>query len=173
LSRLFVYYGECAIEHTTRTDAGAQLRDGVASVAKAGVCPESVWPYDNSQFRKKPPVAAYKAALPYRISEYVRLTTVDDMLHRLAPGFPFVFGFAVYESFESPEVAKTGVVNLPPSGETSLGGHAVMAVGYDLQAKRFIVRNSSGAGWGDGGYFTLPFEYLTGSLSHDFWTIRK
>ena len=31
----------------------------------------------------------------------------------LPPGYPFVFGFSVYESFMSPEVAKTGEVPLP------------------------------------------------------------
>jgi hypothetical protein len=35
----------------------------------------------------------------------------------LAQGYPFVFGFSVYESFESQEVAKTGKVNMPKKNE--------------------------------------------------------
>jgi C1A family cysteine protease len=90
----------------------------------------------------------------------------------LAAGAPFVFGFSVYESFESEEVAKTGVVPMPPRSERLLGGHAVLAVGYDDESQRFIVRNSWGTGWGMDGYFTMPYAYLTSrSLASDFWAI--
>jgi C1A family cysteine protease len=54
-----------------------------------------------------------------------------------------------------------------------LGGHAVLAVGYDDATQRFTIRNSWGANWGQGGYFTMPYPYLTTSgLSSDFWTTR-
>ena len=91
----------------------------------------------------------------------------------LASGFPFVFGFSVYASFEGADVAKTGVVPLPQAGEQQLGGHAVLAVGYDDTPQRFIVRNSWGPSWGMAGYFTIPYAYLTNSsLADDFWTVR-
>ena len=91
----------------------------------------------------------------------------------LASGYPFVFGFTVYESFESPQVAKTGVAALPGPSEAVVGGHAVLAVGYDDAQHSFLVRNSWGDGWGMKGYFTMPYAYLTQSdLSSDFWTIR-
>jgi C1A family cysteine protease len=84
-----------------------------------------------------------------------------------------MFGFTVYESFESDTVAHTGVVPMPARGEHVLGGHAVLAVGYDDAEQRFEVRNSWGDRWGNGGYFTMPYAYLTErSLSSDFWTIR-
>jgi len=90
----------------------------------------------------------------------------------LAEGFPFVFGFSVYEGFESSEVARTGKLNLPKPKEAFMGGHAVMAVGYDDKTSRFIVRNSWATDWGLDGYFTMPYEYLTNeNLSDDFWTI--
>jgi C1A family cysteine protease len=54
-----------------------------------------------------------------------------------------------------------------------LGGHAVLAVGYDDNAQRFIVRNSWGRRWGIAGYFTMPYAYLADdNLAADFWTIR-
>jgi C1A family cysteine protease len=91
----------------------------------------------------------------------------------LASGYPFVFGFTVYESFESQEVAKTGKAPMPKPGEQVLGGHAVVAVGYDDGQQCFIVRNSWGLKWGMKGYFTLPYGYLTDlNLSNDFWSIR-
>ena len=173
-SRLFIYYNERAIEGTVGSDSGAQIRDGVKSLAKIGVCPETEWPYAVAKYRSKPAAKCFSDAASAKISSYSRLTTLNDMLHCLADGYPFVFGFTVYDGFESDQVAKTGVLNLPAHGEKMLGGHAVAAVGYNLDAKRFIVRNSWGSGWGMAGYFTMPFDYLTSrNLSDDFWTIRK
>ena len=62
---------------------------------------------------------------------------------------------------------------MPAPGENKLGGHAVLAVGYDTSARTMIVRNSWGTGWGMSGYFTMPFEFITSpSMASDFWTIR-
>ena len=91
----------------------------------------------------------------------------------LAFGYPFVFGFTVYESFESSAVTKTGKVPMPRTGEAALGGHAVTAVGYNDADQRFIVRNSWGRRWGKKGYCFMPYAYLTDpDLAADFWTIR-
>jgi C1A family cysteine protease len=91
----------------------------------------------------------------------------------LASGYPFVFGFTVYTSFEGQQVAKTGIVPMPASDEKSVGGHAVMAVGYDDASREFLVRNSWGTDWGLNGYFKMPYSYLTtAKLASDFWTIR-
>ncbi len=173
MSRLFIYYNERVIEHSIKTDSGAMLRDGIKTLVKQGACTEKKWPYIISKFAIKPSTACYSEALNYQILAYARINTVDEMRACLAEGFPFVFGFAVYESFESQNVAKTGIVNMPKKNESMLGGHAVLAVGYDDKTKRFIVRNSWGTDWGKKGYFTMPYDYLADrNLSDDFWTIR-
>ncbi len=176
LSRLFVYYNERVIEGTVDQDSGAFLRDGIKSLDKQGVCPEPQWPYiiDQVIFRKKPTATCYRAAKKRRILSYHRINTVDEMRTCLAEGFPFVFGFTVYESFESQAVARSGVLNVPAARERVVGGHAVMAAGYSDRDRRFIVRNSWGADWGKKGYFTIPYAYLSNrDLSDDFWTIRS
>jgi C1A family cysteine protease len=95
------------------------------------------------------------------------------MLLCLSLGYPFVTGFTVYESFESAEVARTGIAPLPDPDERVLGGHAILVIGYDLDKKLFICRNSWGTDWGDKGIFYLPFEYLADTdLSSDQWTLR-
>jgi C1A family cysteine protease len=173
-SRLFIYYNERVMEGTVDSDSGAQIRDGIKSVAKQGACPENEWPYNIAKFAVKPSAKCFQDALKDKAVLYSRVTQIlNQMKGCLASGYPFVFGFTVYESFESKEVATTGNAPMPKPGEHAIGGHAVLAVGYDDGTQRFIVRNSWNKTWGMKGYFTLPYGYLTDSnLSDDFWTIR-
>jgi len=174
-SRLFIYYNERVMEGTVPEDAGAQIRDGIKSVATVGAPPEKDWPYNISKFAKKPPTKAYKDAKKDLVTAYSRVTQdITQMKGCLADGYPFVFGFTVYESFESDQVAQTGVVPMPSSREKVVGGHCVVAVGYDDSKRVFYIRNSWGTGWGLHGYCTMPYEYLISPhLANDFWTIRS
>lgn len=173
-SRLFVYYNERAIEGTVEQDSGATLRDGMKSIATQGVCPETMWPYNIDQFVQKPAASCYVTAAQHKALQYSRLSQdVPSMKSCLAAGFPFAFGFTVYQSFETDAVSKTGKVPMPGVTEKALGGHAVLAVGYSDASQRFLVRNSWGSSWGINGYFTMPYEYLTNSdLADDLWTVR-
>jgi C1A family cysteine protease len=172
-SRLFIYYNERKMEGTISEDAGAYIRDGIKSLNSFGACNEALWPYNISQFKKRPPAAAYTEAKKHLFKSYERLPTLNSYLTCLAQGFPFVFGFAVYESFESATVARTGNVPMPKTNEQMLGGHAVLCVGYDQSTKRFIVQNSWGTDWGKKGFFTIPFDYLASKeLADDFWVVR-
>ena len=173
-SRLFIYYNERAIEGTVDSDSGAQIRDGIKSVADLGDCPEDLWPYDINKFTGKPSQNCYDNAVQHKAVQYQRvIRDLNQMKGCLASGYPFVFGFTVYQSFESQEVAQTGHASMPSSGEQAVGGHAVLAVGYDDSQNWFIVRNSWATSWGMKGYFTLPYSYLlNANLADDFWTIR-
>lgn len=172
VSRLFIYYNERLLIDAVEYDSGAYLRDGIKTLKNHGACSESKWPYIIEKFDTKPPAACYREAKRRRIVSYHRITALPEMLTCLADGYPFVFGFSVYENFESDRVTRTGVVDMPKKTESLIGGHAVMAVGYEQAKKRFIVRNSWGDGWGIKGHCTMPFRYLE-ELADDFWTIRK
>jgi C1A family cysteine protease len=174
-SRLFIYYNERVMEGSVNSDAGAQIRDGVKSVANIGVCPETEWPYDINKFADKPTPKCYTDAKKCEAVGYQRLdsTNLNQLKGCIASGFPFVFGFTVYDAFESQDVAKSGLLNMPGPKEKVVGGHAVLGVGYDDSTQRFAVRNSWGKNWGIKGYFTIPYAYLTTTnLADDFWTIR-
>ena len=70
LSRLFIYYNERVIEHSVASDSGAQIRDGIKTLNKQGVCSEKCCPYDISKFTVKPAAPCYKEALTHKITSY-------------------------------------------------------------------------------------------------------
>ncbi len=174
-SRLFIYYNERKMEGTTDTDSGAEIRDGIKSINEVGVCSEDVWPYDITKFTVCPSESCYTDAKNHQSVEYKRVEqTLDQLKQCLVEGYPFVFGFEVYSSFESQEVASTGNMPIPKDDEQLLGGHAVCAVGFDDNKQVFIVRNSWGENWGDKGYFYMPYSYITNvSKCSDFWTVHR
>ena len=175
-SRLFVYYNERVLEGTVNIDSGAYIRDAIKALVKWGACTETLWPYVISRYKQKPSTACYKAAALKQAIKYMRVNqTQDDMCNALVQGYPIEFGFTVYESFESDAVASTGMVPMPDVyNEYVLGGHACVIVGYDLNKRLWICRNSWGKKWGDKGYFYMPFDYLLdGDLSEDFWIIEE
>jgi len=175
-SRLFIYYNTRKIEGTVGEDSGATIRGTIKSLATYGFCDEKLWPYDIRKFTKAPPANAYAAASQNKLAavQYMRVAQTERGLKEcLAAGNTVVFGFTIYDGFESAEVAKTGIADLPKPGEKALGGHAVTLVGYENAQKRFLVRNSWGTGWGMQGYFVIPFSYLTNPrLAADFWCIK-
>jgi C1A family cysteine protease len=185
-SRLFIYFNERQIEGHVANDAGAQLRDGIKTLSKLGVCPEKDWPYDdtpalyeggpfppNSKPSEKPDQASYQDARKYVITNYQRLTpTLSQLQGCLAAGFPFVFGFTVFASWYSKN-PRPSTISLPTSDDQAIGGHAVMCIGYDNETRFFKIRNSWGASAGKSGYFFMPYVYLTsGNLAADFWVIN-
>ena len=183
-SRLFIYYNERKIGKQRKLKHVVRLRDALKSVSKHGVCPESLWEYndDSRTFWIKPPKEAYNAATLRRVFEYHRIpneeakpATFLRLLKRcLADRCPVLFGFSVYESFETGSVMRTGVMVRPNTRKEKFhGGHAVMAVGYDDNKRAVLVRNSWGGEWGTGGHFWMPYSIITDTkITHDFWTVR-
>ncbi len=174
-SRLFIYYNARVFEGTVGTDSGAQLRDAIKVIAAQGVCSETDWPYDISKFAEQPSADAFADAVQDRIGSYQRVVqSLAQLKTCVASGFTYVFGFTVFSSCESGDVAHTGNIPLPQPSESVLGGHAVVCVGYDDDRQAFIIRNSWGAGWGDAGYGFIPYAYvLDAGLAADFWTIQS
>lgn len=178
-SRLYAYYnGRRAMgPWYVRQDSGCFVRTVTKAAARYGICDETLWRYDVDRFKDRPSVAAYADGSRFQVTEYAKLTgdtgaeTLRNVRISLTGGLPVMFGFDVYESFLSKEVAWSGVAALPAAGEKLLGGHAVLAVGHDDAAGCLIVRNSWGKKWGQVGYFTLPYGFVTEGLADDFWVV--
>ena len=175
-SRLFLYYNERDMENTVNIDSGASIRDGIKSINKQGVCEEVLWPYQIEYFTNKPLSNCYKEAKFHKGIRYKRLTNdLDSLKTCLSLGRPFIFGFAVYESFEDPTSwdPKNDAMPIPnPNKEKLLGGHAVVAVGYSDKRKSFLIRNSWGREFGMDGYFLMPYKYITSEACSDFWVLE-
>ncbi len=172
VSRSFIYHYERVLEKTYPSDSGAQIRTAIKVLSKYGACAESLFPYSEDTYNKKPTAKMNKDALNRQILKYKRLTrSLTSFKKCLYFGNPFLFGFTVYSSIDN--ISKTNnVLALPNESDDMEGGHAVLAVGYDNTMNSFIVMNSWGKDWGDNGYFYLPYEYLTNTnLSDDFWAI--
>jgi C1A family cysteine protease len=175
VSRLFIYYYERQYIGTVNYDSGAYIRDGIKVCYTYGAPVESLWPYNINKFRTVPPSTAIKDAAKRKVTSYQRVADFNGVIDAVASGHPVVVGFTVYSSFESNSVAKTGVMPYPnTSKERVLGGHAVLIVGYNKNRNVFIVRNSWGSGWGEGGYFYMPFQVIQNTnMSGDFWIIKS
>jgi len=175
-SRLFLYYNERFLDGDVPIDAGSTLSEGINALEKYGVCKESTWSYNTNNFAVKPSKAAYTEGVKNEVLMATRVQqSLSSMKGCLIAGYPFVVGFEVYSSFESPAVASTGMVPMPNTHtEQLLGGHACICLGFNDTKKVWIMQNSWGAGWGDKGYFYLPYDYLTSpSLAGDMWRILK
>jgi len=158
LSRLFVYYNARLIENVVNEDVGAYVRDAVKAVQKYGVCAESIWPYNIQDFTITPSIPSYDDARHRNIKNYYRISTLEDILDAINKEWPVVFSMKVYESFE--ELYDRGdTAKMPSTGEAPIGAHAMCFVGYDLNKKVLLARNSFGTSWGMDGYCYLPFDY--------------
>ncbi len=170
-SRLFIWFNERFNELTEELNKGASIRDGIKSVAAQGICPESEWEYDVAKFKLRPPQESYESALKRRLVSYRRLPGFNEMKACLASGYPFVFGMFLFEpigtplqSDVKPVVSATGEYPDPKS-------HAMLAVGYDDSTQRFLIRNSWGEHWGDGGHFTAPYWMFRAPIVFDSWAL--
>jgi C1A family cysteine protease len=186
-SRLFIYYYERLKEKTVPLDAGAQIRDGMKTIAQLGVCPEADWPYDDTPADNEthlfppgakdamlPNINANKAAKGVTAISYWRINqSLSQLKGCLADGYPFVFGFNIYDTIYDEDGQPKTTFPLPSTADRQLGGHAVLAVGYDDGTQCFKLRNSWGPNVQANGYFFMPYAYLTdANQSSDFWTLR-
>ena len=170
-SRLFIYYNSRLIEWTTDADTGSHMRNSIKALAKYGVIPESEYPYDPSAFALKPSDANYRNALANTIDWYYSVAKSEHAIKQaIYQRFPVVFGMSIYGAINY--VTKDKPILSMSTSEWLLGWHALVIVGYDDTKRLYLVRNSWGDGWADGGYFYVPYAYIE-MYGFDFWVISK
>lgn len=173
-SRLFLYYNERQLQGSVMQDSGSTIGTGITALINYGICTEELWPYETKDLFVKPDEAAYKSANTDILQSFTQLTTLETIKESIYKGYPVAFGFQVYEYMESEAMARNGILRLPQPGEKLLGGHAVLAVGYNDTTQMVRIRNSWGQFWGQSGYFDMPYKYISEpQLASDFWAINK
>lgn len=177
-SRRWLYTKALIAEGSFPHDVGCQIRTVMRLASKYGVPLESRWPYDERKISERPPALQKDC----RINNYMRVSPdLVSIKAALAMGYIISFGFQVTSGFMSEETERTGIVRKWKRGERMLGGHAVVAVGYNeemtdgvLSYPSLICRNSWGKSWGNSGHFYLPFDWITTpGMSDDFWLARS
>lgn len=158
-SPAFLYYIERQLDGTLdQGDCGSYGRTSCQALAAFGVALRADMPYTPGDFSTAPSTAQLAGALDWKSGGYHRLATVDDMKSCIASGYCFRVGFTVFESFES--IDSSGVWSPSPDNESVLGGHEVLAFGFDdtVNGGSFQIRNSWGAGWGASGNFWMRYQ---------------
>ncbi len=173
LSRLFDYYNTRVLDGNVDKDIGSYISNSMKAIQMHGACLESMWRYDVGKVFAKPNGQCYRDGLGRQAMEYARVAQGHGVRAALADGLPVVFGMMLHESFNRVPSGK-GIVNVPADGEMALGGHAMLIIGYDMEARMYLVRNSWGARWGDRGYCRIPFVMVDNPrMSWDFWIVRS
>ncbi len=172
LSRLFAYFNARKLADTELDDCGSLIHHAMAAVLAFGICEEQIWPFHPMNCLVTPPPEAYQNAAQYQAVQYARTPLGPSAMAALAEGIPVVFGTYMPSEFYS-IAEQTGAAPPPGPRNSPLGGgHAMLLVGYDMPNQHWIVRNSWGAGFGDNGYFRVPFATLQAySVPEHFWTI--
>ncbi len=185
LSRIFTYWCARVAEGTQAQDSGATVEDVIVAAQQFGDCPYTDYPTDPTTVITAPSVQAIADAVVHKALQATRVWGANDVglayhvKHCISVlGLPVVFGFTVYESFESDAVASSGIVPMPGSNEQSLGGHCTVAVAFDdnMTANGItgyaLVDNSWGPDWGQAGRFWMPYQMIFNSqYSDDFHAI--
>lgn len=175
VSRLFIYYNARELDGDTSQDKGTYLSSCTKVAKKHGICLEATWPFDPEQILEQPHSEAYTEAKGFPINPVARPVKVDlqTMKNCLASGFPFIFGLQLFSSFE--KAGPEGLVPMPDVEQDNHdGGHAMLCVGYSDPDQVFIVRNSWGEDWGDGGYCYIPYDYMTNpEFNADCWALVR
>ena len=127
---------------------------------KTGLPPEQYYPYTASNGQCSAAGADWKEAT-YKIGTWGSVSRrLDSIKAALAKYGPLPTSFLVFSDFKH---YKSGIYS-HASGLSDifkfLGGHAVLLVGYNDAEQYFIVKNSWGPDWGEGGYFRVAYSEL-------------
>lgn len=149
MSELFLWYNTRV---SAKMGSGAFLRDVLKYCQKEGMALEHYCPYVMQNWNKEPGFGAFFSSRYFRIKRYEKLFNTKEIRASLVEGVPVVFGMKIHE--DKLRMDNDSVIQWP-SGRF-VGGHAMLIVGYNPTG--FVILNSWGSSWGDGGMAVLPYK---------------
>lgn len=143
---------------TNYPEPGMYGNDAMEIINKLGCCTEYIYRYGTIESKDKIPKNAFDEASRYKIKSYAQVTTIVGVQTALYKNGPCVIFFPVYNY--GPQFWIKG------DNDKFIGGHSVTVVGYDKTG--FILRNSWGINWNNGGYTTYPYSQF--GVHWEIWT---
>ena len=159
LSPQFFYNNRSNLyDNNKNNDYGMNSRDVMKLMKNIGICRESIYPYGFIQDKKNISKNVYKDAQNHIIKGYARINTINECKKNIFINGPCLITFPVFNYSKQFWIKK--------NNEKSLGGHAVVIVGYNNEG--FIIRNSWGTKWSDNGYGL--YQYKNWNKHWEIWT---
>jgi hypothetical protein len=160
-------------EFPGEADVGSSLRGAFKGWYHHGVCSERTWPAGVEDRDLNDPTFATEC-LKTPLGAYYRVNArrIDDMQSAITELNAIAASAAVHEGWRAPRErphGPRGPISVIETSTQVLGGHAFLIAGYNDVG--FLVQNSWGTDWGDGGYATLPYEDWMDN-GYDAWVGR-
>jgi hypothetical protein len=184
LSRMFLYTATLDYENRLGEE-GLAPRDAYKVAYKYGIPPESTYPYDTSLHTVRPPDNVYQIASQTRVRRYEAVTMpgswlaweqqeiVDRIKSALNEGLPVGVAFDVSpDIFGMSGLWRQHQYRNSGHGVPSAGGHFMLIIGYDDRVGKFLVQNSWGPNWGDGGFGGFPYGVVSSGF-FEAWVVRN
>lgn len=151
---------------------GSSIRDALDIIESQGALPMDKFGYDARRCDQLPTEGQVQSAWEYRIAKWMRVNvqSLAEMKAQIVKGFPVVVAMEAHQAFA--DWTGGGVYNKSKDAAgASLGGHALVVVGYADQLKAFKVLNSWGKAWGDGGYAWIDYATFQSMTLEGYVTI--
>jgi len=172
-SRLFVYFFVRCREGDLLEDDGVTIPDLISVASTMGMPLERSWPLESKLLIVPPTPQVLGEAQMHRVQRADLVVDLDHLLAEIAADQPVLLGFGVPQSMASDETARTGVVNVPSATDPLVGGHAVLAHGFDRANRLVKCTCHYGTGFGDSGAIHLPFDHWSRGNVSDMTAIRS
>ena len=134
--------------------SGWGLTSGLDFAKSTGTTDEACMPYQPTNMNcAASPCSDWQNRLT-KISRYTGYATMTARKDAVATNGPLLAGMAVYNDF----FAYSSGVYVGMKSTGLAGYHCITIVGYDDAQQCWILKNSWGAGWGDGGFVRIRYN---------------
>jgi hypothetical protein len=137
-------------------DAGIEMIAALTFIVTNGCSAFEKMPYIQSDYMAKPSLAAFNSAGEHRAKGFARVdfTDIAQVKAHLLQGSPVIVTMRIAENFlDFDDEAYV------PYGE-GVGRHTIVVIGFNDDKNQFIIQNSAGEEWGEGGRAGLPYAWF-------------
>ena len=151
-------------------NSGAYLVDALNVAKEQGNCRLIDMPYTASSCSQMP-TSEQELSASYNTISYVRITptSISDICTAIANQCPVVIGIYVTSSFYSMWASDGIWRNNTRTNDDDY--HFCCIVGYDNTNRMFKVQNSWGSTGGDGGFFWVTYDLVSGGVFNEAYVL--